>query len=291
MLQWTAAGAVAAPDTVQIRVTRQFSGRVPAGAPDPTRSLSDEEIRSNLYAFTVGRRGPRTKPCRAVVLSGLDVSARPDMAALLAESRGWGIERITLHLGHGEREILAASPLRKVVDVVVVTVAGTPDLADVAALRRAPGGPHVNVVVLLDEATLPQLPALVAGLAALKPSRVVLTWPLPSGGELPPHADRVALALHAVVPTLDAAEVPVHIKGMPACRLGSLASRVTRSGNRWYIDADHQNDRALLFFPDVVRFLRVDECRFCVAADHCDGPPEMWWRRGLCGVIRAIEAS
>ena len=276
---------MAAPDTLQIRVTVRFPGRVPAGAPAPTRTLDDDEVRANVRHFTVERRGPRTRPVRALVLAGVDLAGRHGLADVLAEARGWGVERVVLHLGRGERDALARSPIARHVDAIAMTVVDDADLADLAALGRVS---DVTAVVRLDAGTLPRLPGLARGLVAARPARVVLTWPFP-GDEEPPHADRVAAALPEAVGRLDAAGVACGIKGLPACRLGDLGDRLWRSGNRWYVDADHQRDRALLFFPDVVRFARTEECRFCAISDRCDGAPEAWLRRGLAGILRAVD--
>lgn len=285
MLHWTAGGAVAAPETLQVRVTARYPGRVPAGAPVPTRTLDDDEVRASVRHFTVERRGPRTRPCRALVLAGVDLAGRHGLADVLSEARGWGVERVVLHLGRGDRGALAASPVARNIDAVAISVADAGDLADLGALSRTL---DVTAVVRLDDATLPRLGGLARGLAAIRPARVVLTWPFPGDVE-PPHADRVAAALPEPVAALDAAGVACGIKGLPACRLGALSTRLWRSGNRWYVDADHQREHALLFFPDVVRFGRTEECRFCAVNDRCDGAPEAWLRKGLAGILRAID--
>ena len=57
-----------------------------------------------------------------------------------------------------------------------------------------------------------------------------------------------------MVPLLTQAGVQVDLKGLPSCYLGELAALNRRSANRWYVDADHQLDQALMFFPDVVSF-------------------------------------
>ncbi len=287
-LTWTAAGAVSAPDTLQIRVEKGFEGRVVAGAPAPSRALSDDEVRENVRRFTVARVGPRARAVQTLVLSGLDVDRRAGLAAVLEESRSWGIVRVVMHVGRGQREALRGSPLLRHVSAVAATVTDDADLADVAALARLPGV-QVSAVVVLDEAALGRLSHLIAGLVAMAPTRVVLQWPLPNGGTaVPPHAERVAVSLLDAVERLEAARIAVTVKGLPACLLGPLATRATRTANRWYVDADHQGDRALLFQPDVVRFLHPDECRFCQRADTCDGVPEAWWRAGVVGRLRAI---
>jgi hypothetical protein len=37
------------------------------------------------------------------------------------------------------------------------------------------------------------------------------------------------------------------------------------------VDADHQLEGALLFFPDVVAFFKGEDCRFCRCDTKCDG--------------------
>ncbi|MBW1879148.1 MAG: hypothetical protein JRJ84_12365 [Deltaproteobacteria bacterium] len=288
MLHWTHAGAVASPTTLQIRVTRRFPGRVQAGAPEPQRSLTDAEVLSNIEHFTVHRRGPRAIPCQAMVLSGVDLDARPALADIVDQARHWGVAHTTLHLGHGDRDRLARSPLGPRVDAVALTVADVADIADIAALR-ARDQPHVTAVVVLDERSLPRLEMLARGLARVGPHRVVFTWPFPPSAP-PPRARQAAAALASALPLLDARGVASGVKGLPACALGSIpVDRLWRSQNRWYVDAGHQLDEALLFFPDVVRFAKTDVCRFCEATDRCDGPPEQWLAEGLAGVLTPME--
>lgn len=288
MLSWTRAGAVETPTTVQIRVTRDFPGRVEAAAPGPERSLSDAEVQDNVDHFTRKRRGPRTTPCHALVLSGVRLDERPDLAPILDDARSAGVTRVVLHLGPGDRDRLLRSPIGRRVDAVAIVVRDETDLADVAALRS---GPAVTAVVLLDEHGLSRLDNLAAGLARVGPQRVVLTWPFPPAAA-PPHAARVAAALPTALATLDAAAVPCHVKGLPACVLGAVGpERVARSANRWYVDAAHQKDGALLFFPDVVRFAKADVCRFCAWGDRCDGAPSAWLDRGLPGPLRPFPVA
>jgi hypothetical protein len=78
-------------------------------------------------------------------------------------------------------------------------------------------------------------------------------------------------AIKQVVPMLQAAGVRVDIKGLPACYLGEFSPLLRRTVNRWYVDADHQLGKALMFFPDVVAFYKEEDCRFCTADAQCDG--------------------
>lgn len=286
VLRFTAAGLVPTPTTVQVRVTRALPGRLAAGAPTPSRDLTDDEVSACLAYFLVDLRGPRTTPCRAVVLSGERLAERHGLAPLLDRARRrQGLQRVTLHLGRGQRPALRRSPLRRHIDDVVVFLHDEGDLPDIAALSRS--GLRLTVVLRLHEAVLARLPALTASLAALGPGRVVFTWPL--AGEPPPHAARVAATLPGPVATLDAAGVTVDIKGLPPCTLGDLGARTARTRNRWYVDADHRGPDALLFFPDVFRFSKVDTCRFCAADSRCDGAPARWLASGRAGPLRPLD--
>ena len=84
------------------------------------------------------------------------------------------------------------------------------------------------------------------------------------------------------------------IKGLPLCTLvdlpvADLADRVWRTGNRLYVDADHQRSEALLFQPDLVRFVKVDACRFCAVQARCDGVASSWLERGLVGPLTPVD--
>ena len=289
MLRFTGAGVVPTPTTVQIRVTAALPGRLTAGAPVPERSLSDDEVRANLHHFVVALRGPRTTPCTGLVLSGVRLAERHDLADAVRDARRDGLRRVTLHLGPGQRDALRTSPLGALVDNVAIVVRGPADLADVAALQR--DGLAVTSVVPLDASTLTRLDTTVSGLVAVRARRVVLTWPL--FDPPPPHAARVAArlpdavrALSAVVPT-----EAIVIKGLPLCALGPLAAHGSRTSNRWYVDAAHQQGEALLFFPDVLRMAKHDVCRTCIVEARCDGAPARWLDQRLAGRLRPVTRS
>jgi hypothetical protein len=55
------------------------------------------------------------------------------------------------------------------------------------------------------------------------------------------------------------------------------------------VDADHQAESALLFFPDVVRFHKADVCRFCSANGNCDGFFATYLRRAGFPALQPIE--
>lgn len=277
MLSWTEAGAVQRPEVVQIRVQRSYPGRVRAGAPVPTRSMTEAEILANIAFFTA--RGPRTTPCTGLVLSGVGVVARPDVPALVDEARSRGVQWVVLHAGGEDLEELALAPWSRRVDTLVVPVqpseveggleAGT---RAVRACREAAVRVAVNTV--LDGRAVDRLPAIARVVARVRPDEVTFTYPFPVNGNQasdPPPIPRTVTRLREAVALLRAEGIRPRVKGLPACYLGPDASLLGPSANRWYVDADHQEGRALLFFPEVVAFHKEEVCRFCAMDGQCDG--------------------
>ncbi len=286
MLSWTEAGAVQRPETIQIRVQRAYPGRIRAGAPLPTRSLSAAELEANLRHFTEGKRGPRTTPCTTLVLSGIGVLSRGDTAPLLRLARGLGIRRVVLHAGQEDLGSFDAASWRPLVDLLVVPLQPGADeglsagAEAVAACQRA--GIRVSVNTVLDQAAVDQLIRVAALADQLQPDELTFTYPFPVAGPDspdPPAIHDTIRALEAAVATLEAGRTPPRIKGLPACYLGPLARLLSPSTNRWYVDAEHQLQAALLFFPEVITFHKSDACRYCALDSRCDGFFSSWLRR------------
>jgi hypothetical protein len=284
MLAWTPAGAVARPRTLQIRASQVWSGRVAAGAPAPSRSLSTAEIEANLRWFTAA--SPRNLPVDALVLSGNGVASRPDLPGLLVAARAAGITRITHHVGL--EDLAELTPVTGVDRYVLAVHLGAVAREPVAAAldRARASGAEVHANLPLAAAALPVL-VDAAALAGARAASVTFTYPFP-GAEPPPSVADTLAVLPAAVAAASAAGAPVSIKGMPACWLGSLGGLHRRSANRWYVDADHQLGAALLFFPGVVAFAKGDPCRFCTADAACDGPVAAWAGRTGNPPLRAI---
>ncbi len=276
MLSWTQAGAVARPTAVQIRVQRSYPGRIRAGAPVPTRSMSREELLDNVRWFTAGLRTPRTTPCDTLLLSGVGVAAREDTPDAIDLARAEGMGRVTLHVGVEDLGGLDVRRFAGRVDQLVVPVQPGGDLvAGAQAIQAATAvGLPVAANTTLTANALPGLSAAARVLASARPSTLTFTYPFPiNGGDASdvPLPARAVAALREALMILDAAGLPASVKGLPACYLGNEAGRLRRTANRWYVDADHQKDRALLFFPDVVSFHKDEVCRFCSRDGACDG--------------------
>ncbi len=279
-LRFTARGAVPLPDALQLRVGAAFESRLVAGAGQPGRSLTVDEVEANVHHFT--ESGPRRRAVTRLALSGL--AGDDPLLARIAGLRARGIERVVIHADPG-----SASACASVADQVAVVARTAEDLVPLAGL----GG--LAVTVPLEAAVLPVLGSLLSAVRALRPERVVLAWPFPAPGALPPApAEDVVAAIEGCGTLLHG--LPFTLKGLPACVLTplrrsvpDLGARTGRTSNRWYVDADHQLDRALLFVPDVVRFAKAESCRFCEVDTRCDGVAEAWWRLGLAGALLPLR--
>lgn len=295
MIRWTSGGAVPSPTVVQIRVQRRYPARIRAGAPVPTRSMSAEEVAANLDHFTVGLRGPRTRGCTGLVLSGAGVATRPELPDIVSASRAQGLERVVLHVEPGELDQLAVDAWREQAQLLVLPlVADHLAQAEAAVNRARAAGLALATHSVLSADSLPRLPEIADALRRLRPARHTFSFPFPTDpatvAAAPPPTDAAA-ALEALLPELLAEGLSLGIKGLPACYLQRTRPLLGLTGNRWYVDADHQRDQALLFFPDVVAFHRADACRFCAAAPRCDGFFAEWLRRPGSPALRPVEAE
>lgn len=283
MLHFTKNGAVEAPAVLQIRITERFEGRIGAGAPQPTASMSADALQSNLAFFSV-ERSLRERRCTALVVSGSGIATEPTLLRPLCAAPGMGYARITRHLSPEGVDGFLRSPLVDVVTSIAIACRTAEQAHSVADL--ATGHPaHVTAVVPLDTNGVAGCVDITAALAQARPDRVVFTWPLT--GDRPPVAQSAATVAEAACDVLRDAGVIAGIKGLPACRLRQ-PDRLWRSANRWYVDVDHQRDKALLFFPSVVRFVKADACRFCAADERCDGAPAQWVDAGLAGSFEPV---
>ena len=301
MLRWTPAGAVATPTRVQIRVQRSYPGRIRAGAPVPTRSMSATELETNLRYFTEGMKGPRTASCTGLVLSGVGVASRPDIPDAIALARQLGIEHVVLHVGGEDLQRIDPNRFRDRVDTLVIPV--QPESGQLVAVTRLieqskNAGLLIAVNTVLTSKALPSLGPAARVLSKAEPNSLTFTYPFPINGNeatTAPRPQRVMSALRSVLPTLDKAGINVQIKGLPACHLGPEAHRLAKTHNRYYVDADHQVGEALMFFPDVVRFHKGEACRFCSADPDCDGFFATYLRRPgfppLCPVETTAPAT
>ena len=297
MIRWTAAGAVANPTTVQIRVQRSYPGRIRAGAPVPTRSMSPDELFDNIHFFTTGMNGPRSTPCTGLVLSGVAVARRTDTIEAIQTARKQGIEHVVLHLGGEDLSTLQITQFEDIVDTIVVPVQPeSVSLADVLRVIRDAHKARLNVATntVLTANALSGLTRTARSIGRAKPQSITYTYPFPINGNEATNAPpppRVMSALRPALSELDREGIHARIKGLPACHLGGDAHRLGRTSNRYYVDADHQCAEAMMFFPDVVRFFKGDACRFCALDGECDGFFATYLRRPGFPSLQPFESS
>ena len=305
MLAWTGAGAKARPTTLQIRLQRSYPGRVRAGAPVPARSMPTAEVQDNLRYFTAA--GPRVIPVDAVVFTGVGAASRPDLVELCGYARERGVGRVTLHAGVEDLEGLLTRELP--VNLVVLPLQPAEAYgavsagAEVVQACRERGIPVASNTVLTP-AALPMLQAVarVAVQGGVQSHGFTFPFPVDGQAEDIPPAPRAVAAGAPAVRLLTEAGVRVWLKGLPGCYLGAaglsaptsagsaLTDLIHRSANRWYVDADHQRERALMFFPDVVAFFKEDTCRFCALDGRCDGFFATFLRRPGFPPLVPVEA-
>jgi hypothetical protein len=205
------------------------------------------------------------------------------------------MERVTLHAG--VEDLARLTPAQLPIDVLVLPLQPGESGATLAAGARALAHAREAGIAVATNATL--TPENIRMLAAIgrvavagRAASLTFTFPFPVDGahasDVVP-APRAVAALREVVPTVTRAGVRVAIKGLPACYLGELAVHAGRTANRWYVDADHQLDRALLFFPDVVAFHKGESCRFCPSNEGCDGFFATYLRRPGFPPLRPVE--
>lgn len=274
MLRWTQAGAVAAPRTVQIRVQHDFRDRIEAGAPLPPRGLDPRELVENIRYFTEGLRGPRSRPCETLVLTGAGLSTRADLGPAVLIARACGVERVVMHVDLDDLEAVAGGEHGGLADALAVRLdlragLGRALQAVSAAVSR---GQEVRAAVVLGAEPPAAVVEAALAVVAAGAAAVQLSYPFPGAAEAPPPVPQAVAVVEAVAAALPEA-VGFSVKGLPACALQPSTARrgAWRTPNRWYVDARHQLGAAVLFLPDVVRFAKADLCRFCALDGRCDG--------------------
>ena len=276
---------------------RSYPGRIRAGAPVPTRSMSSKELMENIDFFTTGMSGPRATPCTVLVLSGVGVACRTDIPETIQMARDRGIDHVVLHVGGENLSNINVQQFDGLVDTLVVPV--QPEsvaLADVVRVIRDAHAAKLSVSAntVLTANALAGLTRSARTIGRASPDSVTYTYPFPINGNestSAPAPPRVMSALRPALQVLERAGIHARIKGLPACHLGADGHRLGKTSNRYYVDADHQCAEAMMFFPDVVRFFKGEACRFCTMDGECDGFFATYLRRPGFPALHPIEKS
>ena len=275
MLQWTASGAVSTPRTVQIRVQRKHPERIAVGAPIPIRSLSTQELHANIRFFTEGMRGPRTTPCTRLVLSGIDIASRSDLEGTISLARQLGIHHIVLHCS--ATDLFQETSVLSMVDRLVLPLPShVAKSTQIGERLRYLGRVWTGLVRANDHQPEAADRLLLLAMKWM-PAELILSAPFPLKPQTPPpDLEKMRKWLDAFARVVEPKGLPWRVQGLPSCYLGQYWNRTRKAGNRWYVDSEHQQDKALRFFPDVMQFHKSDSCRFCIADTHCDGFFPQW---------------
>ena len=256
---------------VRPRVTEWDGLSITAGS-----GMDTTETRSGYHgttrAWAEGMRGGRHRACERLVISGGQL-ARDDLPTALDHARAWGVREVILHAGAQDFPALKTDFLIGRVNRIVLPLQSGDEEAPQEAVKKCrEAGVEVTTLTVLTVAAVERLAPLSEQIAGLAPSSVVFSYPFPGQdlADLPPPSSLVS-ALTPVVDRLVKNGLSVRLSGLPGCYLGPLAAHIGRSGNRWYVDAEHQGPNALLFYPGVLRFWKEESCRFCRLDQVCDG--------------------
>ena len=269
MIHWTPSGVVSTPTTVQIRLTKSTSNSLRVGVDEPTRMLSQSEFIENVQYFRIGLNTPRSIPCNSLTLSGLPSDPSPYLDALRKIDR---FHFTTLHLTSSsvwdilyqyndliDRFVLAMHPK---MDTTQIPNWAISKLYCVVSLSGDP--------LVLEQWLEQWLPWTIQ-----KEVDVVFSHPFPLGALPPLSPSDITKLFKWLDPLLVQMPNRILVKGIPPCLIPTLQNPniqiSSKTSNRWYVDAEHQREKALLFFPDVLQFHKDDQCRFCQKDDYCDG--------------------
>ena len=260
MLRWTKAGAVNAPTTVQIRLAKNYEQRVPAGAPHPSRRLLLTEIKENLHYFRHTLDTPITTPCSSITLSGLQEEDEESIAKIAFEIQKIGFHYSRAHVDTKSAHLL---PSLSFAHHISLSIHHEMDQTKYNIPNNLLS--KIQWTIVLNTSTISSLHKIIDTLTSQHPFPITLLYPFP----LNENIIRTAPSIEKLQKTLQTIKSSIPIVGIPQCL--SMRTHSKRTSNRWYVDADHQKEQALLFFPDLLRYYKSEACRFCSATLECDG--------------------
>lgn len=278
MIHWTTSGAVATPKTVQIRLSTLNHRSLNVGLKVPERHLTIEEFETNLQYFQQGLDTPRSIPCTSLTLSGLPLKPEPYFDVLEQRS---SFHFTTLHLG-SEVSWETLKPHQSLFDRLVLSVGPFIDKLDLRSIPKwARDKVHCIVSLTGNAMALEQWLEQFLPWVFAHQIPVTFSHPFPLSPVKPLSPSSIVALFQWLSPLLkdhsSSKNATIQVKGIPPCLIPSLHKHSTnvhissKTSNRWYVDADHQCDNALLFFPALLQFHKDDQCRFCTLNTQCDG--------------------
>ncbi|MEC7983726.1 MAG: hypothetical protein VX278_01100 [Myxococcota bacterium] len=260
MLRWTSFGAVSFPETLQLRLSKQHPERIQAGAPLPTKRMRLVEIDENFQYFRQTLNTTRTKPCTSLTLTGLQEESAESLLAIEKLIQQYAFSYVTCHIDTKSQQILHNISS---VDRISVAIQDPKQLDLYDFPRFDPQ--KLRFTIVLNRHNLPVIQRIYQWLQPYSQGSIYFLYPFPLSKMIMQSAPNPAV-LDQMLRDLPE---DITIAGIPPC-LNKRAS-LKQTSNRWYVDADHQKDKALLFFPDLLRYYKSDSCRFCRLNTQCDG--------------------
>ena len=257
MLCWTKAGAVPWPTTVQIRLAKRYEHRIRAGAPSPSRQLTLQEFQENARYFRHTLDTSRSKPCHAITLSALQEETPSRLENIAQVIRTFQYDYVRVHIDLQAQHLL---PYLTFADHIALSIQHPKEWSEYNLHMIDPARLYISI--LMNHETLLHIHNLRAAIP--EGITITLLYPFP----LSPKLIQTAPPLHTIQEQIARLPPSIQVAGLPPC----LSLREgKKTSNRWYVDADHQKDSALLFFPDLLRYYKSESCRFCVENASCDG--------------------
>ena len=251
MMSWTASGLVRTPSTVQIRCSLDTPKELKAGAPQPSRSLSNQELRENLQYFRFGLDTPRTIPCSSLTLSGLNGDDWERFEII----QDFPFEYITLHANPEQLHWKELERYQTSFHRLSIPLNAQTHNIDIPQWAI----PKTTIVISLEEGLENWLPKTIVKSNREGWNPFIFLYPFPLNTQSSPLSPQKAIDLLDRL-TQDCRHAPI-VKGLPYCLAKTTYNLFAKTSNRWYVDAQHQKEKALLFFPDVSCYYKDDQCR------------------------------
>jgi hypothetical protein len=275
MIHWTHGGAVTTPTTVQIRLASQNLPTLQAKAPIPRRRLSKTEFLRNLEYFHIGLHGPRSIPCTAVTISGMDT----ENIQYIEELRNHKYFAYnSLHIDYQLDLWAYLETVQDCFDKISLPIPSTLDRETWTHIEKIPtwSVPSTNFILSLANPNKESIEEFIQRYHPLvqwakeHDWQLFCSYPFPTNAAVSPLSPKDCAIFLSYLHREKLPRSPI-VKGIPSCVLNTPSLQTSKTSNRWYVDAEHQLQQALLFFPEIMQFYKSDNCRFCALDHQCDG--------------------